>query len=205
MSLRWARRRSPRRCVMSSPLKTTLPLVGSSRRITARPNVDLPQPDSPTRPTVSPVLISRSTPSTACTWPTTRCITPEETENQTLSSLTSTSGSAVVHARVSVLATASGTFELRPGLRDPARGPLRVANRLKRGHVARAPVDLECAPWMEGAPGGQVDEVRRQALDRLQRLVPIGVEPWDRAQQRPRVRVLGVSEHIDRRAGFDDA
>src|SRR6266550_7750615 len=31
------------------------------------PRVDLPQPDSPTRPSVSPAWIARLTPSTACT------------------------------------------------------------------------------------------------------------------------------------------
>ena len=35
-----------------------------------RPSVVLPQPDSPTTPRVSPRMIERSTPSTACTWPT---------------------------------------------------------------------------------------------------------------------------------------
>src|ERR687886_2471407 len=34
-----------------------------------RPSVDLPQPDSPTSPSVSPFWIERSTPSTARTWP----------------------------------------------------------------------------------------------------------------------------------------
>src|SRR5207302_4592511 len=108
-----------------------------SSRITARPRVDLPQPDSPTRPTVSPVLISRSTPSTAWTWAMVRCRIPDETGNQTFRSETETSGSAVVQARVSVLTGApSGTFELCPRLRHPARRKLRVGHRLQGGHVA---------------------------------------------------------------------
>ena len=37
--------------------------------MSVRPSVDLPQPDSPTSPSVSPRLICRSTPSTACTLP----------------------------------------------------------------------------------------------------------------------------------------
>src|SRR5512141_1463980 len=41
-----------------------------------RPAVDLPQPDSPTRPKVSPLLISKEIPSTACTAPTWRCSRP---------------------------------------------------------------------------------------------------------------------------------
>src|SRR2546423_293616 len=171
MSLRSDRRRSPRRWVMSSPLNRILPPVGSSKRMTARPSVDLRQPDSPTSPTVSRVLISRSTPSTACTWPTTLCMTPEETENHTLSSLPSTRGSAVVHARLSGLTTASGTFELRPRLGHPARRQLRVADALQRGHVPRALFDLEGAPRMERASGGQVNQVGRQSFNWLERFV----------------------------------
>ena len=50
----------PRR-VMSSPSNTIWPAVGSISRISSRPSVDLPQPDSPTRPSVSPAAISKST------------------------------------------------------------------------------------------------------------------------------------------------
>ena len=41
----------------------------AAARCTPRPSVDLPQPDSPTRPTVSPGIRSRLTPSTARTAP----------------------------------------------------------------------------------------------------------------------------------------
>ena len=51
----------------SRPLKKTSPDVGSTRRRMDRPRVDLPHPDSPTRPNVSPWRIARSTPSTART------------------------------------------------------------------------------------------------------------------------------------------
>ena len=53
-----------------------LPPVGSTSCRMARPTVVLPQPDSPTRASVSPGKIVRSTPSTARTWPVTRCRTP---------------------------------------------------------------------------------------------------------------------------------
>jgi hypothetical protein len=39
---------------MSSPSSLIAPLVGSTSRSTVRATVDLPQPDSPTRPSVSP-------------------------------------------------------------------------------------------------------------------------------------------------------
>ena len=41
-------------CVMSRPSKTIVPPVGSSSRMMQRAIVDLPQPDSPTTPSVSP-------------------------------------------------------------------------------------------------------------------------------------------------------
>ena len=59
---------------MSCPSNVTVPSVRSYSRITQRPNVDLPQPDSPTSPTVSPPNRSRLTPSTACTRATSRWI-----------------------------------------------------------------------------------------------------------------------------------
>ena len=55
---------------MSSPSKRTAPAVGSIRRSTRRPVVDLPQPDSPTSASVSPRAISKLTSSTARTRPT---------------------------------------------------------------------------------------------------------------------------------------
>ena len=66
--LRWMST-SSRPCaeVMSWPSNTILPLVGSYMRMSVRPSVDLPQPDSPTRPNVSPRRMARSMPSTART------------------------------------------------------------------------------------------------------------------------------------------
>src|SRR4051794_20272100 len=46
------------------------PPVGFSSATSSLATVDLPQPDSPTMPTVSPRCSVRSTPSTAWTWPT---------------------------------------------------------------------------------------------------------------------------------------
>ena len=50
---------------MSSPSSRIVPSVGSIRRSSSLPTVDLPQPDSPTRHSVSPGLIAKLTPSTA--------------------------------------------------------------------------------------------------------------------------------------------
>src|SRR6266700_468372 len=68
-SWRIGRSAPPLRWVMSRPSKTIFPPVGSSSRTTARPVVVLPQPDSPTRPSVSPGATVKSTPSTARTTP----------------------------------------------------------------------------------------------------------------------------------------
>jgi hypothetical protein len=46
---------------MSWPSKRIAPRVGCSSRSTVRPSVDLPQPDSPTRPSVSPGAIASDT------------------------------------------------------------------------------------------------------------------------------------------------
>ena len=55
--------------VRSTPSKRTDPLVASRSRIIARPIVLLPQPDSPTRPSVSPRRTAKVVPSTALTVP----------------------------------------------------------------------------------------------------------------------------------------
>src|SRR5690349_6173230 len=181
---------------MSSPLNAILPAVGSISLIAVRPSVDLPQPDSPTSPRVSPVLISRSTPSTACTCPTVRCSTPDATGNQTFRSVIETSGSAAVHALVSVLTAVSGTFQLRAGLRDPARGTLGVADRQQSRRLARAPLDPKRAPGMECATFRQVDEAWRETFNRLERLVSLGVQPGDGPEERPGVRMLRMREDV---------
>ena len=51
----------------ASPSKTISPSSGSIRCISSRAVVDLPQPDSPTMPSVSPLSTEKPTPSTACT------------------------------------------------------------------------------------------------------------------------------------------
>ena len=51
------------------PSNMIRPAVGATRRMIARPVVDLPQPDSPTRPSVSPRFMVNETPSTARTSP----------------------------------------------------------------------------------------------------------------------------------------
>ena len=67
MRVRAWRSALPRRLVTSVPSSSTTPLLGSMMRMSALPVVDLPQPDSPTRPSVSPSKMSKLTPATALT------------------------------------------------------------------------------------------------------------------------------------------
>ena len=57
---------------MSWPSNTMEPLVSGYSRAMHRASVDLPQPDSPTSPSVSPARSSMLTSSTACTRATSR-------------------------------------------------------------------------------------------------------------------------------------
>src|SRR5437870_9850309 len=73
----------------------TSPEVGSMSRRVVRPVVDLPQPDSPTRPSVSPGRMSNDTSSTACTRATSRESRPPRIGKYFLRFLTRRSGSAI--------------------------------------------------------------------------------------------------------------
>ncbi|CNT71706.1 Uncharacterised protein [Salmonella enterica subsp. enterica serovar Bovismorbificans] len=65
ISLRTSRHSSAFMPNRSFPSQATLPSVAFTRPIMARANVDLPQPDSPTTPSVSPSYRRSVTPSTA--------------------------------------------------------------------------------------------------------------------------------------------
>src|SRR5215831_8104350 len=78
---------------MSWPFSNTEPALGRSSATTTRPIVVLPQPDSPTRPNVSPAATANETSETACTAATWRCkITPAVTGNSLTRLRTSSSG-----------------------------------------------------------------------------------------------------------------
>ena len=80
------------RCSMCLPSKMISPSVGSSSRTMVRPSVDLPHPDSPTSPSVSPSRTAKLTSSTACTFATARCMTPWRIGKYFLTWRTSSSG-----------------------------------------------------------------------------------------------------------------
>ncbi len=73
-----------------------LPAVGFSSATIIRPIVVLPQPDSPTRPKVSPARISMLTSVTALTEPVRRCSTPAVTGNSLNTPASWSSGPTVI-------------------------------------------------------------------------------------------------------------
>ncbi len=92
ISLRSVLRAAPEAEKTSTPSKVTVPAVaGMSRRIVL-PTVVLPQPDSPTSPSVSPLLMWNEMSLTALTCPAVSWRSPDLTGNQVRSSLTSRSG-----------------------------------------------------------------------------------------------------------------
>src|SRR6186997_1270061 len=115
--LRRRRNSAPLNSVTSWPSKMMRPPVGGLSRMIARPVVLLPQPDSPTRPRVSPRSISNVTPSTAWTSPTWRWrMIPSRIGNQTFRPSSRRSGTlpAAAVAPVEVIRPASVVME------DPA-------------------------------------------------------------------------------------
>src|SRR3990167_11339145 len=156
---------------MSSPSKTTWPEVMSSIFRTASPVVLLPQPDSPTRPSVSPLLTLNDTPSTAFTLPTCRRTTaPAITGKWTLRSRTS----RTVSGR-----TASGTE-----LVMEMTGGKMFGTALDQGRpLGPATIDGIATPRGEGAARRQVGEIGRLAVDRHQTRARRLVEPRHRGHQ----------------------
>jgi hypothetical protein len=67
MRARCARQAATPGATIGLPSNRTSPRSGGSRPSTMRPVVDLPEPDSPTRPSVSPLGMASDTPSTAWT------------------------------------------------------------------------------------------------------------------------------------------
>src|SRR5260221_5349763 len=159
---------------MSWPLSLIVPAVGLIRRSTLRATVDLPQPLSPTRPSVSPAPIDRLTPSTAKTWPMVRRSRPFFTGKCFLRPLTSRTGTLDIGRRA---------------FRMPAGGPMARPLFLV-GWIER-PTALvgERATRREGAARRQVRQRRHHAGDLGQpaggrrRLAASEIEPRDRGPE----------------------
>src|SRR3990172_8687147 len=173
-----------------------------------RPVVDLPQPLSPTRPTVSPRLTLKLMWWTAVLWAifrwrrkpavtgkyifrwrTSRSVSPE------------TAWPTVLGAPLVSVAIARW-----PPFRHvhPAGGVVVLRHQLQRRELFFATVDAEGAARVERAAGRQVDEVGRRALDRHQLLARRLVQLRHRVQQAERVGVARVAVDLLGGGGLDD-
>src|SRR5579885_2695066 len=171
----------------------TLPLVGSSRRKMSRPSVDFPDPDSPTRPIVSPCSIPRLTPSTALTVSRRRASRPWlPAGNSLMSSCACTNG------RVAAVSDSAGLELL-----DTDTGGIMVGAFGLQGRIdARAILDRDWAARIETAPGRRIRRIGNRAGNRLQPPVPQPARPRNRLQQRARVGVERIGEQLAGRRLF---
>src|SRR6185436_17562843 len=192
---------------MSTPWYLIAPAVGSSNRVISRAVVDLPQPDSPTRPSVSPACTVRLTPSTACTHLVPRarrpspfvrkCIFTSSSSRRGAPSIERTPDLAVVVAAVIAMVLRQpgqdfglehlvGFLQVTPGGASQIRGPRDQLGLEGRAQVAAHPVAV-LAARVEGAAARHGEQARRGAGDRVQRARRAG-HRRDALQQAPRVR-----------------
>src|SRR5947199_2151524 len=146
----------------------------------ARPTVVLPQPDSPTTPSVSPFSSVNDTPSTARTSPVFLNSRPPNTGNLTFRFLTSRMcGIFFVGDSVEVAAD-----EMARRALDQHR--LDIGARLEPVRATRG----------EFAAGRQIENVGHRARNRRQALGPGAVDARQRAEQPARVRMHRISEQL---------
>src|ERR1043165_7108678 len=158
---------------MSSPSNTTRPPVGSSSRITHRAIVDLPHPDSPTTPSVSPLLTVNETPSTARTRPISRWNTIPRVIGKCFSGSSTTSSSSGIgssgrhghHGRGELL-----RLSLACVLVEVAGDPVLGVARERIGRRLLVPADVHDvrAAKVEPASGWRVQQRGRRTRDRMQ-------------------------------------
>src|SRR6188508_2625680 len=166
------------RPVMSWPSKITRPSVGSYRRRIVRPTVDLPHPDSPTSPSVSPRWMLSDTSSTALMSPTWRSRRmPLLIGNQTLRFSTSTRAPSCPP----LVAASADNGRPRP-LPLVHRHGVEAGDHVarlelaERRHLLAGLLHLVPAARLERARLRWVQHVARSALDRLELRLPLGVE-----------------------------
>src|SRR5215218_6156183 len=198
------------------------PSVAGTRPRSARPNVDFPLPDSPTRPSTSPRLSDTLTPSTAltlralrpssrdrappCSWKwTARSSTSSTVSDRLLGALDRTSGFV---GNGDLLPLERCTFGLgyvgcEPVLevRQPALGPCAAIVLALDGVTGGADLHGVGAARVEAAGRGRVHQVRRGPVDVVQ---AGGAQRDGGAQQLARVGVLGAGEDLPGVADLDD-
>src|SRR5262245_50777177 len=172
------------RLLIDRPSKTMSPDVGSSSFMIIRPVVVLPQPDSPTRPTVSPLLMSKVMPSTARTAP------PAPPPKSPLRT-----GKCLTTFFTWMRAGGAGVTLV---LREQAAHGVSLAG-LDEGHHALHALGLRLvAARGEGTAVGQVGGIGRPALDGHQSLLG-AAQLGEGVDEAPRVgmaRVLEDAVHV---------
>ena len=192
------------RCVEAgdrrSPSKRTAPAVGSIRRRTSRPIVDLPQPDSPTRPASRRGAMSKVTPSTARTVPTALRQTTPRVTGKCLTRPLDLEHGRVAHARAPC-ASSTGAFQQAtrwPGAdaRAAAAARLAAARGRRTGSAARSGSPCGWSTGLGTVPS-IVDSRSRVAVERAGSS-PAGRACRDAAGRRT-ARATGALSTIGRR------
>src|SRR3954454_13670254 len=141
---------------MTSPLKSTSPSVGRSRAARIRISVDLPEPDSPTMPSLSPLWIWNVTPRRACT----PSFAPRDVRLPAYTRWT---------LRTSTTGTRSSTIAPNPPVRRvPARD--RPATGHHQGRHLNALLRHPAAAVAKDAPAREMTSRRDTSRDGCQRL-----------------------------------
>src|SRR5687767_5469858 len=149
-----------------------------------RASVDLPQPDSPTSARVSPLEISKLTPSTA------RKMRRGSPSTTRFSHGRETSKSRLTES------------SLRRCM-EPAGGAARAGLEQDRP-LEQAALEAPRAARVEGAAGWDRVEARHGAFD-LNETLRLSTEARNRAHQARRVRMPGGVDHVPHRPDLDDA
>src|SRR5580704_5460300 len=189
MPRRKARRSAFLSAVTFTPLNHTSPEVGSISRRMQRPVVDLPQPDSPTNPNVSPAPRSKLTSLTAWTSSTSRDKMPPLRMKLFARSFTRSRGSFIApwSLQDACYLVACRDFAQRRRGFEAGRAGERATRR-------------ETAAWH------RIEQAWHDAGDRLEagfaRSRP--VDARDRADQTLRIRVSRLSEELFDRRLLDD-
>src|SRR5439155_1278517 len=187
---RYARSPSRPSVATSRPSKRMLPAVGFSSPRMSLDVVVLPQPDSPTRPSVAPAGIANETESTARTTPEDQPSAPLRTTKCLVRSMTSRRWGAM-----------SGPPMFSPTMEPAAR---RVAGRdVRLGWRLDAAVERGRAARGERAARAEGREVGRLPGDRGETRAS-HPEARDRLEQGARVGMGGRGEDPAHRSGLDD-
>src|SRR5260221_3643495 len=192
-----AMRASP---AIASPSNTISPPLGFCRPSSILARVDLPQPDSPTRPNTSPLARRSETPLTACRGRAARN-SPALTMKRQATSRVSSSASLIAPPSLRSLQRVAGALRRRQQAAIGALG----GDLLQTDIGAGTGGEGVRAAVAEAAAALLADEVRDEAGDRAEMLAAPGLAGHrDAAQQALRVGMQRPAEDLIDAAGLDD-